>query len=100
VGHRHIRFPLEQLVEALQKYSPLRQLGEIEGHPKAETGPQIILKTQKDSPASETGESLTKTLSERKNGLVETGEASSLPATRYIGMDFLASDKTGIKLLV
>jgi hypothetical protein len=74
VGHRHIRFPLEQLVEALQKYSPLRQLGEIEGHPKAETGPQIILKTQKDSPASETGESLTKTLSERKNGLVEMGE--------------------------
>ncbi len=66
-------------MEALQKYSPLRQLGEIEGHPKAETGPQIILKTQKDSPASETGESLTKTLSERKNGLVETGEAVALP---------------------
>jgi hypothetical protein len=30
----------------------------------------------------------------------EFEQASSLPETRYIGMNFLASDRTGIKILV
>ena len=65
MGHRHIRFPLEQLVEALQK----------------------------DTPASETGESLTKTLSERKNGLVETGEAGTL---RYRSVFSLVKERRAL----
>ncbi len=100
---RYIRYPVEFLVKAMQQYSPLRQLEEGKASLPAETSPKpplsdntgttpfpeakekttapeppkIVLNTT-DSPASETGESVEITVSDRKNKLVETGVESAL----------------------
>ena len=83
-SNRYIRYPLDQLVEALQKYSPLRQAGEIPTSVHAEAGENNLTPIAKDSPVSETGESLNTTPDEREKGLVETGEGPpSLCTTIY-----------------
>ena len=89
---RYIDYGTEYLVEALQKYSPLRQAGDESTSCQSESGPKTYPATEtgeekggeagqnlprhdkKNFPASETGKSLKLTRVERADGLVETGE--------------------------
>ncbi len=88
LSNRYIRYPMEHLVEALQKYSPLRQAGEESTLRPDEAGENDFRSNDKPSPVSKT-EKGSKTMEiEPSKGLVETGEARSLPRTRYIGMSF------------
>jgi integrase len=98
LSNRYINYPIALLVEALQKYSPLRQAGEESTPPPAqaeqsEIAPKEVILAQseaiqtqitpnaKASPVSETEEARCTTPFERKKGLVETGEDRSLPET-------------------
>jgi hypothetical protein len=91
LSNGYIRYPISLLVEALQKYSPLRQAEEectpppVEAEqsdvtpkevilPQAEASQTQIMPNAKASPVSETEEARCTTLIERKKGLVETGE--------------------------
>jgi hypothetical protein len=73
LSNRYIRYPIALLVEALQKYSPLRQAGEKTTPPQVESGQNEIARKEiilpkaeasqnqiapntKTSPVSETGE--------------------------------------------
>ena len=76
LSNRYIRYPVEHLVESLQKYSPLRQAGEESTLQNPEAA-KIIWLPMKPSPVSKTVEGQKIDPIEPKIKLVETGEDRS-----------------------
>jgi integrase len=68
LGQRYISYPMDQLVEALQKYSPIKQLSRLKGDIVG-TDDEKIPTAFKPSPVSEAGES-------QENVAVETVKES------------------------
>jgi hypothetical protein len=56
VGERYIQFPKEELVRALEKYFPLRQIGPDDGKPALTGESSTPPPAPKDSPASTSAE--------------------------------------------
>ncbi len=74
LSNRYIRYPMEHLVEALQKYSPLRQAEEGSPLPKAEADENNLIPNKEPSPVSKTVKGSKTMEIEPRKGLVETGE--------------------------
>ncbi len=74
LSNRYIRYPVEHLVEALQKYSPLRQAGAENTHLKTEAEEKNNLTITTLSPVSKRGENGETKVIAPENRLVETGE--------------------------
>jgi integrase len=72
--NRYIRYPMELLVEALQKYSPLIQTGEETPLRKSRIKGKKLLIKRSPSSVSKTKKENLKAADERNDGLVETGE--------------------------
>ncbi len=82
VGERYIQFPKEELVRALEKYSPLRQIGPDSGEPaltgESSTPPPAI----DDSPASKGGAGEKAPKIEAENFSGGDGGGSNSPSRR------------------
>ncbi|OGO32334.1 MAG: hypothetical protein A2Z29_02525 [Chloroflexi bacterium RBG_16_56_11] len=87
LGERYIRYPMAQLVEALQKYSPVRQAGKC--LPKgndAGADSQKVSTAVELSPVSEAGDVPEMVRLRLLKGLVETGEVQSMSYRNILGL--------------
>ncbi len=82
VGERYIQFPKEELVRALEKYSPLRQIGPEDGEPALTGESSIPPPAQEDSPASKRAEGEKTPTAEAENFSGGDGGGSNSPSRR------------------